>query len=290
MTDNTGVSAQPPGATSPNSPPNSPFDVSERHARKSRFHLVDLSESTFHEVRLRDVRIDEADLSGFTLREAYVDRLKLTGVEGKQVRLDGEFGELLVNGVDVMPLVEAELRTRYPDYALMKPDDPAGFAKAWDTVESFWDATVSEVRGLDESLLHESVDGEWSFIQTLRHLVFATECWVHRASLGEMAPWLPLSLPWDSMPPTEGVPGDREARPPLDEVLEMRRDRMGDVRRFVDALTAEQLDSSGPELTGPGWPPAGERFVVRNSLRTVLNEEWWHHRYALRDLAVLTAR
>ena len=23
---------------------------------------------------------------------------------------------------------------------------------------------------------------------------------------------------------------------------------------------------------------------------TVLNEKWWHHRFALRDLAVLTAR
>ncbi|REF29452.1 DinB family protein [Calidifontibacter indicus] len=269
---------------------NDPFEVEERHAVGSTFHLVDLSGSSFHEVRLREAKINDADLRGFVVRDAYVDGLVLTGVMGERLQLDGEFGEVIVNGVDVAPFVESELARRHPEYALMKPDDPAGFVTAWDAVESFWATTISDVRSLGESLLHESVAGEWSFIQTLRHLVFATECWVHRATLGEMAPWLPLSLPWDSMPPTEGVPWDRDARPTLAEVLEMRADRMGAVRRVVEGLTEEQLASTGPELTGPGWPPAGESFPVRESLHTVLNEEWCHHRFALRDLAVLTAR
>jgi DinB superfamily len=34
-------------------------------------------------------------------------------------------------------------------------------------------------------LLHESVGGEWSFIETLRHLVFATDSWIRRAILGD---------------------------------------------------------------------------------------------------------
>jgi hypothetical protein len=66
----------------------------------------------------------------------------------------------------------------------MRPTDPAGFREAWDTVERLWDGTVERARGLDPALLHESVDGEWSFVETLRHLVFATDAWIRRGILG----------------------------------------------------------------------------------------------------------
>ena len=70
------------------------------------------------------------------------------------------------------PLVNAELVRRYPDRARMRPTEPAGFRQAWDIVERLWDGTVAWARGMDLALLHESVDAEWSFIETLRHLVF----------------------------------------------------------------------------------------------------------------------
>src|SRR5215211_4441379 len=50
-------------------------------------------------------------------------------------------------------------------------------------VVSRWDAVVRRALALPEDLLHERVDGEWSFIETLRHLVFATDAWVLRAAL-----------------------------------------------------------------------------------------------------------
>jgi hypothetical protein len=50
------------------------------------------------------------------------------------------------------------------------------------------DLSGAEFRGaLDPALLHESVAGEWSFTETLRHLVFATDAWVRRAVLGDPA-------------------------------------------------------------------------------------------------------
>ena len=109
----------------------------------------------------------------------------MRGVELCDVRIDGEFQNLVINGVDVAPLVEAELDRRDPDRARMRPTDPAGFREAWDIVERLWDGTVERARGLDPALLHESVDGEWSFIETLRHLAFATDSWVRRAILGD---------------------------------------------------------------------------------------------------------
>jgi len=146
-------------------------------------------------------------------------------------------------GVEIGPLVNAELDARYPDRAKMRPRDPAGFREAWDIIERLWGDTVARARLLDPALLHESVDGESSFIETLRHLVFATDSWISRAILGDPSPWDPLALPWDEMPDTPDVPRDREAGPSLDEVLELRRDRMSTVREVLNGLTQESLNS-----------------------------------------------
>src|SRR5215211_5330105 len=110
-------------------------------------------------------------------------------------------------------------------------------------VVSRWDAVVRRARALPEDLLHERVDGEWSFIETLRHLVFATDAWVLRAVLGDPTPYHPLGLAHSEMPvDTPGVPHDPRARPSLDEVLAVRADRMAIVARLLDELTDERLE------------------------------------------------
>ena len=149
-----------------------------------------------------------------------------------------------------------------------------------------WAALVDRARALPPERLHESVGGEWSFIQTLRHLAFATECWLLRAIQGDPRPWQPLSLPWDEAPPTEGVPHDREARPDLDTALALRLDRAAKVRAYLETLTDDELGAMTTPVTEPGWPEP-ESFPVRECLLTILREEWEHRRYAERDLDAL---
>jgi uncharacterized damage-inducible protein DinB len=247
--------------------------------RGSHFDRVDLTGAELRAVDLCHARLRGVDFTGVTM----------TGVELVDARIDGEIKNLVINGVDVAPLVEAELDRRYPDRAKMRPTDPAGFRAAWDLVERLWDGTVARARGFPPDFLHESVDGEWSFIETLRHLVYATDCWVRRAILGDPAPWDPLDLPWDEMPDTPGTPRDREARPSLDEVLALRQDRMATVRKVIDGLTDESLESRTDPVQGPGWPPP-ESFPVSECLLVLLNEEWHHRLFAERDLDVLEAR
>jgi hypothetical protein len=91
------------------------------------------------------------------------------------------------------------------------------------------------------------------------------------------------------MPDTPGVPRDRDARPPLDVVLELRRDRMSTVRAVLDGLTDESLAGHTKPVQGPGWPPA-RSFPVRECLLCILNEEWEHRLYAEHDLDALEAR
>lgn len=155
--------------------------------------------------------------------------------------------------MDVAPLVEAELDRRMPDRAKMRPDDADGFRTAWPILLRLWEQTVARARTLPEEALHRGVDGEWSFVQTLRHLNFASAAWVGRMVLGTPAPWHPLDLPWDEAPGWGGIPWDREARPPLGEVLAVRRDRQAMVGRVIESLTAEHLAAT-VSRTEPGWP------------------------------------
>lgn len=247
--------------------------------RGSRFEFADLSGAQLRAVDLAGAQFRGVDLSGVVMR----------GVELANVDIYGELMHVTVNGVDIGPLIDAELNKRYPDRVKMRPADPAGFREAWDTVERLWDQTVARARRLPPDFLHEPVDGEWSFTETLRHLAFATDAWIRRAVLGDPAPWDPLDLPWDEMRDTPGVPRDRAARPPLETVLALRRDRMSTVRALVDGLTDASLNASTEPVEAPGWPPP-RRFPVRECLLVVLNEEWEHRLYAERDLAALEAR
>lgn len=186
---------------------------------------------------------------------------------------------------DISPLVDAELDRRMPERVRMRPEDSDGFREAWTILERLWAGTVARARTFPEDDLHRSVDGEWSFIQTLRHLGFASAAWVGRTVLGDPAPWHPWDLPWDEAPGWEGIPWDREVRPSLDEVLVVRRERQATVRSVMESLTNEQLRSEVTP-TGPGWPPP-QSLPIDRCLRVVLNEEWEHRLYAERDLTVL---
>jgi uncharacterized damage-inducible protein DinB len=256
--------------------------------RGARFERADLSGARFERADLSGARFHLVDLRGARIHQALLQGAVLRGVELVDVAIDGDVANLTINGVDVVPLIEAELDRRYPQRTKLRPTDPAGFREAWELLEGLWDDTVARARQLDPELLHESVDGEWSFIQTLRHLVFATDAWIRRVMLGDPSPWAALDLPHDTFRDLPGVPRDREARPSLDEVLALRRDRMATVRQVLDDLTPEQLAAHTVPVTEPGYPEP-ESFPVRECLLCILSEEWHHRRFAERDLAVLTS-
>jgi hypothetical protein len=247
--------------------------------RGSRFERVNLGGSQFRAVDLSDTRFRGVDFGRVAMRNVWLS----------DVDIEGEINNVRINGVDIAPLVLAELDRRDPERAKMRPTEPAGFRAAWDIVERRWAETVDRARSFEPAQLHESVDEEWSFIETLRHLVFATDAWIRRALLGDPAPWDPLDLPWDEMPDTPGVPRDRAVRPSLDEVLALRRDRMATVREVVEGLTDESLAADTEPVEGPGWPQP-RSYPVRECLLTVLSEEWEHRRFAERYLDALAAR
>jgi DinB family protein/pentapeptide repeat protein len=241
--------------------------------------------SSFHDQDLTGARFERVNLSQAKFRGVEFTGSRMRGVELVDVEISGELQNVVVNGVDIAPLVEAELNRRMPERAKMRPEDSDGFREAWTIVEQLWKGTVARAMTFPASALHDSVDDEWSFIQTLRHLNFATAAWVGRMALGDSSPWHPLDLPWDEAPGWTGIPWDRDARPSLDEVLTVRRDRQAMVRRFLESLTDDQLATTVTR-SEPGWPRLTD-FPLAQCLLIVLNEEWQHRLYAERDLDAL---
>jgi hypothetical protein len=240
--------------------------------------------------QFRGSRIHLCDLAALEIRDCEVSGLKIVDCYGAGVYLGGAFERLVVNDVDVTAYVEAELDRLHPARALAREAaSVVEFQAAWKAVETQWEATFDRAGHLPEAALHEQVDGEWSFVETQRHLLMGGDAWLGSAVLEEASPYHQLGLPHGGMPPDAaaalGLTPD--ADPALDEVLAPRRARMATMRRVVDGLTDAELDRVCGRKPGESYPD--REYVVRYCLKVVLKEEAEHHRYAVRDLAVLEA-
>jgi hypothetical protein len=227
-----------------------------------------------------NARFEEADFSGARFHGVIFSNVKISDAWLVNVDISGRVGNLSINGVDVTAYVEAELNKHHPERARLAPTDPDGTRAAWATIEGFSAATLARARALPAEKLDESVEGEWSFIETLRHLVFATDRWISGPVLREAEPFHPLGMP---NPPLDEVPPgvfDLDAKPSLDDVLVARRERMGRVAEIVHGIDADDL---ARQVASPN----GGQVSVMNCLHVVFREEWGHDQYANRDLAIL---
>lgn len=220
---------------------------------------------------LRGARFRDVDLSGAVMRAVDVD-----GLEIDAPWLLEEDRRLVVNGVDVAPLVDTELDRRFPGRALRTAATPEGLGEAWSAVEQAWSRAVARAEAMPDGTIDRSVDGEWTFAQTLRHPAHATDMWLRTGMQRLDDPFHPWGLPDGD--PTDGM-GDG---PTWEQVLEVRADRQAQVRRAIAATTTEELAEERPNPHAPE-----HRETVLSCFRTILEEEWEHLRFATRDLALL---
>jgi hypothetical protein len=218
-----------------------------------------------------------ADLSGATFRDVNLTGARISHAWVIDVDIDAMIDSVVINGVDVTAYVN-ERDPWYPLRGMLRPTSPEGAQATWAAVEEEWSKTVARARALSEEKLHESVDGEFSFVETLRHLVFAMDKWFTVPVLGST--FDPIGLPnrgsldfgWQGL--------DYTLTPSVDDALAVRADR---ATRFRDHLASmEPADLSRPiDVLENGVNP------LQECINTVFEEEFWHNRYALRDLALL---
>ncbi|HEY3259090.1 MAG TPA: DinB family protein [Pseudonocardiaceae bacterium] len=239
----------------------------------------------------RGASFTNADLTGAKFRDCDLRQVKIVDSWLVDVNVSGLLGNFVVNDVDVTAFVEAELDRRHPERAQVREMRTAEDYRAmWETIERLWSDTVARAERLPDAARHERVDDEWSFVETMRHLVFATDAWASRTILDQPMPYHRLGLTHTAYPPADaaalGI--DIDARPSYPEVMQVRADRLALVRGIVDDLTDTELERTCGRAPAPGYPE--ESRSVGHCLRVVMGEECEHRRYAVRDLAVLEAR
>lgn len=171
--------------------------------------------------------------------------------------------------------------------------DPNELRVQWADLELQWAAATERAEALPAGAVDERVAGEWSFAETLRHLVYASDAWLRLPVLGEPSPFWPAGVPHAELPDGEAAACgiDRGAAPTWAATLEARADRQALVRGYLADVTAADLD----RRCAPGAPPPGlgtdsDTLTVAECLATILEEEAGHLSYATRDLRVLEGR
>jgi hypothetical protein len=238
--------------------------------------------------QFRGARIHLCELADLEVRDCEVSGLKIVDCYGSDVYLGGDFERVVVNDVDVTAYVRAELDRQQPARVLAREASSADeYRAAWAAVEKLWEETLDRVGRLPEVILHERVHGEWSFIETQRHLLFAGDAWLGNAVLEEEDPYHPLGFPAGGAPPdaTKALGLTLDATPTLAEVLAPRLVRMASMRRVVEAVTDAGLARVCGRRPAHFYPD--QEYLLGRCLKVVLKEEAEHHRYAVRDLAEL---
>src|SRR3954447_13191727 len=230
------------------------------------FEGQDLSNAVFWGVDLTGSRFRDVNLTDVTISHARIVNLDI----------DGFIDNVTINGVDVTQYVNEHDRW-YPLRAMLRPPDPEGMRAAWQALEQTWAATIDRAQRLTDGQRHESVGGEWSFVETLRHLQFALDKWFTLPILGDER-FHPMGLP-NSGSVDFGWPSlDPGADPSYDDVLAVRAESAARLRGYLDSVTPADFTREVDVLENGITP-------VNECLYTVFEEEFEHNRYAVRDLA-----
>lgn len=218
-----------------------------------------------------------ADLSGAHFRDVNLTHASISHAWLIDVDIDALVERLVINGVDVTDYVN-ERDPWFPLRTMLLADTVDGMVATWAALEHEWSITMSLAATLPESAMLESVNGQWSLVQTLRHLVFATDKWFTAPIVGQ--PFDAMGIP-NSGSASFAWPGiDRDANPTMSAVEEVRRARMDSFGAFLAAVAESDLQREVDVAeNGP--------HTILDCVHTVFEEEFWHNRYARRDLLLL---
>ena len=218
------------------------------------------------------------DLSGARFHNVNLTRAKAKEVVLVDARFSGLIHGLTINDVEVAPLIRQEMDRRYPERTKLRPASAAGVGEAWLVIEQLWAATKARAAALPEATLHERVDDEWSFLETLRHLVFVIDVWISGRVLGRSGHHHPFGVAPTFITDVTPFGIDPAADPSFPEVAAAREDRLDIVRGLVAEIDDERLRQ-----------PCGDQ-TVKTCLLTLFDEEWHHNWFANRDLDAIEAR
>ena len=219
-----------------------------------------------------------ADLSGARFRDVNLTDAKISHAWLVNVDIDALVDKVVINGVDVTAYVN-ERDPWYPLRAMLRPSDPEGMRATWAALEDEWAKTITRAQALPE-------DSAARVGQ--RRVVLRPDAATSRLRDGQVVHGADprrsastrsgcrtrgsVDFPWPGL--------DYDLTPSVSEALAVRADR---ATRFRDYLASvATTDFTRPiDVLENGTNP------LQECIYTVFEEEFWHNRYAQRDLAQL---
>jgi len=228
------------------------------------FDDLDLSDAEFWSVDLRRATFRDVDLTG-----ARISHSRLADVV-----IDAEIDRLVVNGVDVTAYVN-ERDAWFPLRSQLRPTEPAAMRHGWQVISDAWRRAIERSQRLPEDQRHASVEGEWSFTQTVRHVLFATDKWFTVPVAG--GEFHPVGLPNTGSAGFVWPGLDEAADPTFEDVVGAWRDRSERLRRHLEDVEPAALAVEVDVLENGATS-------VHDCIGVVFEEHFHHLRYATRDL------
>lgn len=229
-----------------------------------QFEFQDLSDAVFWGVDLQRATFRDVDLTGARISHARL----------ADVVIDAQIDRLFINGVDVTTYIN-ERDVWFALRSQLHPTEPENMREGWQAFLTAWTSAIERAGTLPDEQRHASVNGEWSFVETIRHLVFATDKWFTVPILG--GDFHPIGVP-NSGSAKFGWPGiDDCADPTFEDAVAVWQDRSEHLRSHLEYIASPALEVEVAVLENGA-------SAVHDCIGVVFEEHFQHLRYATRDL------
>src|ERR1700754_1490922 len=115
----------------------------------------DLRHAEFVAADLPGARFRFADLAGAAFEQSYLPRAVMRGVDLTDADIDGAISGLKVNGVEVLPLIDAELNRQYPGREHARSQVLAEQRESFEAALRTWSATLDRVATMPEGTVDQ---------------------------------------------------------------------------------------------------------------------------------------
>ena len=201
------------------------------------FEHRDLSESTFHDVRLRGSTFQNVNLEGVTIQDATLAGLAIR---------NAYIGGITIDGIRIDRLVEAERDRRDPERVRLRMSDrfdPEVVRGVLSRLAELRAVFIAQLRtAASEVLARRPAPDSWSAIEIVRHLVFAEDLYLNRWILRNDEPWNEFGLLPEFLVNRSGYAAvGRRPTDDVETVLEPWECLHGRFQKYVDDVTPEML-------------------------------------------------
>ncbi|MCL4504848.1 MAG: DinB family protein [Chloroflexi bacterium] len=241
----------------------------------AEFRDVNLGGAVFDNVNLAGASFNNINFAGAKIRDANLQNMAIE---------DANLTGFTVMGVNIEPLIEAELDRREPERArvridIFNPTEVKALISWLDAVRAAFRAVLRA--SSPSQLRRRPAENEWNALEVVRHMLFAEDVYINRFILNNARPLNKAGmLPEHLRSRSEYQDVGSEAVDDLETILAAWDAVHADTLAYVAQLDAVKLRRQTTDMEGRhGTPGAVLQLLARHDIR--------HIRQAERALATL---